>query len=73
MLRPLSQPPRQQSPLSLGPPAARLLSAVREAWDSRYGEATPLAIVEVDALPLPPGGKQQEFTSDFFPAVDQDQ
>jgi len=46
--------------------------ALEQAWRDRFGNDTPLTLLEVDRLPPPPGGKQQEFTSDFFPTQDDD-
>ncbi len=48
-----------------------LISAVREAWDAENDESTPLRIVKVEEVPVAPGGKQQEFTSEFFPSVNE--
>ena len=55
--------------VTVGEPGERLVSAVREAWDAENDESTPLRILPVDQIDLGPGGKQQEFTSDFFPSV----
>lgn len=46
---------------------------VHAAW-ARVGAAGdyPLAIVQVDEIPRPPGGKFQVFTSDFMPALKRD-
>jgi phenylacetate-CoA ligase len=49
----------------------QLISAVREAWDAENDESTPLRIVQVEEVPVAPGGKQQEFTSEFFPSVNE--
>jgi phenylacetate-CoA ligase len=41
---------------------------VHEAWGSvGEGAPPPLRIVEVEEIPRPPGGKFQNFTSDFMP------
>ena len=53
-------------------PDPRLVSALETAWNERFAD-TPFAIVKVDAIPPAPGGKQQEFHSEFFPASDEDQ
>ena len=45
---------------------------VREAWQAATGDAVPLRIVRVDAIARSPGGKFQDFTSDFMPAPDRD-
>jgi len=55
--------------VTVGEPEERLVGAVRVAWDAENDESTPLRIVPVDEIALAPGGKQQEFTSDFFPPV----
>ena len=47
----------------------QLVSAVREAWDAENDESTPLRFLQLDEIPVAPGGKQQEFTSEFFPSV----
>lgn len=47
-----------------------LKQQVREAWDTSIGDATPLEIVDLDRIPTAPSGKQQEFSSDFFPTHD---
>jgi phenylacetate-CoA ligase len=51
-----------------GEPNARLLAALREAWDTEAGTAT-LDIIRVDEIAATPGGKAQDFTSDFFPSI----
>jgi len=53
-----------------GNPQNKLTKALSAAWVARFGETTPLRILELKKLPPPPGGKQQEFTSDFFPGID---
>jgi phenylacetate-CoA ligase len=55
--------------VTVGEPEERLVTAVREAWDAENDRSTPLRIRPVDQIDLGPGGKQQEFTSDFFPSV----
>jgi phenylacetate-CoA ligase len=51
-----------------GEPDARLVAALREAWDQEAGDAR-LDIVRVDAISRIPGQKTQDFTSDFFPSL----
>jgi phenylacetate-CoA ligase len=55
--------------VSVGEPRDDILSALRAAWDAENDESTPLRILQVDKVPVAPGGKQEEFTSDFFPSV----
>ncbi len=55
--------------VTLGEPGEPLVSALREAWDAENDASTPLRILRVDEIAIAPGGKQQEFTSDFFPSV----
>ena len=45
----------------------RMTAAVGKAWDEQFGDSSTLEIVEVDRIEASPGGKQQNFTSDFFP------
>lgn len=51
--------------------AARLPEAfaarIRAAWDKSAPRGVPLSIVEVARIPRTPGGKFQDFTSDFMP------
>lgn len=58
--------------VTTGEPDEVLVEAIREAWDNECDEKTPLAIVRIEEIPLTPSGKQQEFTSDFFPNPDED-
>lgn len=51
-----------------GEPDARLLAALRQAWDEQAGDVK-LDIVRVEAIPRVPGQKTQDFTSDFFPSI----
>ena len=55
--------------VTLDEPDEHLVSTLREAWRSENDESTPLRIVRVDEVPVAPSGKQQDFTSDFFPSV----
>ena len=55
--------------VTLGEPEQRLVSALRKAWDAQNDASTPLRILRVDEIAIGSGGKQQEFTSDFFPSV----
>jgi phenylacetate-CoA ligase len=50
-----------------GAPDARLVNALREAWDREAGDAV-LEIVQVEAIPRIAGRKTQDFTSEFFPS-----
>ncbi|MGB8274301.1 MAG: hypothetical protein WCF16_03415 [Alphaproteobacteria bacterium] len=53
------------------PPA--FAARIREVWDKAAGaSALPLAIKEVDRIARSPGGKYQDFVSEFFPAPDED-
>ena len=52
-----------------GEPDARLVYALRETWEREAGDAV-LDIIRVDAIARTPGRKTQEFTSEFFPAVE---
>jgi phenylacetate-CoA ligase len=46
---------------------------LQQAWQAAVGERQlPLKIVAVDHIARSPGGKFQDFTSDFFPAPDDD-
>lgn len=56
--------------LTDGSPDPELTGAVQAAWDNSFGPDTPLNICQVDRIPTMPSGKQQEFSSDFFPAQD---
>lgn len=47
----------------------RLEEAVHKAWDTQKDNPPPLRIVRVGQVSASPGGKQQEFTSDFFPPL----
>ena len=58
--------------VTVGEPDEGLIKVIREAWDAECDEKTLLTIVPMDEIPLAPGGKQQEFTSDFFPSPDED-
>ncbi|MCX7149749.1 MAG: AMP-binding protein [Rhodocyclales bacterium] len=44
---------------------------LRAAWATLPGaDAAPLRIIRVDSIPRGPGGKFQDFSSDFMPAMD---
>jgi phenylacetate-CoA ligase len=51
-----------------GEPDTRLITALREAWNARAGEAT-LDILPVKGIAATAGNKAQDFTSDFFPSI----
>jgi hypothetical protein len=49
-----------------------LLERLQGAWPTLEGlPPASLQIIEVDSIPLPPGGKFQDFTSDFIPPPDE--
>jgi phenylacetate-CoA ligase len=50
---------------------ARLVAALREAWDREAGDAR-LEIVRVEAIARVVGQKTQDFTSEFFPSIQED-
>lgn len=53
------------------PPA--LLQRFHGAWPALEGlPPAPLQVIQVDRIPLPPGGKFQDFTSDFVPPPDEE-
>src|SRR3546814_8195921 len=52
-----------------GAPRPGLTDALAAAWQASGG-TSPLRIVGVDSIPLPRGGKFQDFTSDFMPDAD---
>jgi phenylacetate-CoA ligase len=54
---------------TVGEPSPAIVDAVRRAWDAENDASHPLTIIRVEQIPGGPGGKQQEFTSDFFPSV----
>lgn len=56
--------------LTVGSPGAELTGAVQTAWESSFGPDTRLKICQVSRIPTTPSGKQQEFSSGFFPAQD---
>jgi phenylacetate-CoA ligase len=57
--------------VTAGPLAGDFDVSVRQAWAASCGTgATALDIVLVDAIPRSPGGKYQDFTSDFVPRPD---
>ncbi len=49
-------------------PDARLVTALRAAWDEKAGAAS-LEIIRVSSIAAAAGGKAQDFTSDFFPSI----
>jgi phenylacetate-CoA ligase len=56
--------------VTAGEPPARLLAVLAEAWRDSGGTRFPFRIVQVESIPLPSGGKFQDFTSDFMAAAD---
>ena len=56
--------------VTLGEPSFELTGSVQSAWDRSFGPGVPLKICRVDRIPTSPSGKQQEFSSDFFPKQD---
>lgn len=56
--------------VTAGQPPAPLLTAIDRAWRDSGGAAFALRVARVDSIPLPAGGKFQDFTSDFMPAAD---
>ena len=56
--------------VTIGEPGLELTGSVRTAWDRSFGPDASLKICQVDRISTMPGGKQQEFSSDFFPAYD---
>jgi phenylacetate-CoA ligase len=48
---------------------APLAEALAAAWREAAGGEFPLRVVRVDAIARSPGGKFQDFTSDFMPAL----
>lgn len=58
--------------LSVGAMPAEFERAIRAAWRSASGDAHALRIARVDAIPRSPGGKFQDFTSDFLPQPDRE-
>ena len=59
--------------VAVSPLPAEFSERIKRAWRAavRTG-AVELRIREVDEIPRPPGGKFQDFTSDFFPPPDQE-
>jgi phenylacetate-CoA ligase len=57
--------------VTVGEPGEVLVGAIRQAWDAQIDASTLLRILKVDEIPTPRGGKRQEFTSDFFPSIDE--
>jgi phenylacetate-CoA ligase len=56
--------------VTAGEPPARLLAVLAEAWRDSGGARFPFRIAQVESIPLPSGGKFQDFTSDFMAAAD---
>jgi phenylacetate-CoA ligase len=56
--------------VTAGEPPARLLAVLAESWQAAGGARFPFRITQVESIPLPSGGKFQDFTSDFMPAAD---
>lgn len=48
---------------------AGLTETLQQAWKAAGGAAHPLCVVRVEAIARSPGGKFQDFTSDFMPAL----
>jgi phenylacetate-CoA ligase len=56
-----------------GPLQPALIERFREIWREAGGASpAPLTIRQVESIPRPPGGKFQNFTSDFMPPRDSD-
>jgi phenylacetate-CoA ligase len=49
----------------------RLTDALRQVWDAQTDVPPPLRILRVGEVRPTSGGKQQEFTSDFFPPIEE--
>ena len=47
----------------------RLANALRQMWDAQKDDPPSLRILRLGEVLPSPGGKQQEFTSDFFPTI----
>jgi phenylacetate-CoA ligase len=58
--------------LAAGPLAPAFEQRMRAAWTAATADAHPLRIVMVEAIARSPGGKFQDFTSDFMPRADHD-
>ena len=56
--------------VTVGEPPARLTAALAGAWRDSGGARFPFRIVQVESIPLPSGGKFQDFTSDFMAAAE---
>jgi phenylacetate-CoA ligase len=56
--------------VTAGEPPAGLLAVLAETWQAAGGARFPFRIVRVESIPLPSGGKFQDFTSDFMAAAD---
>jgi phenylacetate-CoA ligase len=57
--------------LTAGPLPPGLASTLAAAWRTAGGAAFPLGIVRVETIARSPGGKFQDFTSDFVPGLDE--
>ena len=56
-----------------GPLPAAFRERVHAAWEAAIGDRREtLSIIEVDEIPRGPGGKYQDFTSDYMPAPDRE-
>jgi hypothetical protein len=53
--------------VTAGPLAADFHEHLAAEWGNSDKPVPPLAVVLVDEIPRPPGGKFQDFTSDFEP------
>lgn len=59
--------------LAVGMMPAEFEERLRKAWSAATADAYPLHIVRVDSIARSPGGKFQDFTSDFMPRPDTEQ
>jgi phenylacetate-CoA ligase len=57
--------------LTVGALPPGLAETLTAAWRAAGGEPFPLGIVRVESIARSPGGKFQDFTSDFVPGLDQ--
>ena len=59
--------------VSVAPLPAEFFERIKRAWHAALGsEAAELRIRQVDEIPVLPGRKFYDFTSDFFPEPDQE-
>ena len=56
--------------VTVGEPCIELTGSVQAAWNRSFGPDETLNICKVDRIPTLPSGKQQEFSSDYFPGQD---